>query len=647
MSYSLYFAVCSVVISIILIASIYMKYRMLTKENLILKVLVWLVLLFNLLDLLVGANGKLYSMGDIAVLVSNSVLWLCRQLILSGYVVCVASHVETRKKLPVAMKIALVICNLYGIILLVVNLGNGCLFCVNEMGKIANGAGVALYYIMEFGFFIIGLIYLGVSQKVLDMSRRIALYIFVVMPYVGILLQYFMGRVHPEGLVMTLGVLWLYLNLPKADRLIDPTTNTLNQYALINKLDSVESMGLEENVLVIKFRDRNVLKDTYGLDIYRRLLWDVAAFLMKKVAKENVFYLGDARFVVMLPKGEKDAKENAFKEKFFLEKANSILKELQEPWKIYNTEITPWIVAALLEMPEDAKNINDIFNYLEYLAIMPALKDGKVYEGKHLDVAYMKRYDEIEKAIDRALQQTNFEVHYQPIYSQKENRIVAAEALLRMHDDEMGYVSPEEFIPIAEKNGKIVTIGHVVLESVCQFLQQTNIEDYGIRYIEVNLSTVECMQESLPDEIEEIMKRYDIDPSQINLEITETALAQKQEILAENMDKINEMGVTFSLDDYGTGYSTMTYMMTLPFKIVKIDKSILWSSFENERAMIGLRASIQMIREMNMEIVVEGVESEGMAKRLESLGCDYQQGFYYSRPLPVDEFLEFLSKYNK
>ncbi len=637
MSYSLYFAVCSVVISIILIASIYMKYRMLTKENLILKLLVWQVLIFNLLDLLVGANGKIYILGNTSLLVLNSILWLCRQMILSGYVICTAFHVDSRRKLSAAMKTALIVCNLYGIVLLIANCGNGCLFCVNGAGKIANGTAVALYYMMELGFFLIGLIYLSVSQKALEMSRRIALYIFVIMPYVGILLQYFMGNVHPEGLGITLGVLWLYLNLPKADRLIDPTTNTLNQYALINKMDSVESMGLEENAMVIKFRDRNVLKDTYGLDVYRKLLWETSAFLMRKASKENVFYLGDARFVVLLPKGEKDS----------LEKANNILRELQNPWKIYNTEITPWIVAALLEMPEDAKNINDIFNYLEYLAIMPALKDGKVYEGKHLDVAYMKRYDEIEKAIDRALQQTNFEVHYQPIYSQKEKRIVAAEALLRMHDDEMGYVSPEEFIPIAEKNGKIVTIGHVVLESVCQFLQQTNIEDYGIHYIEVNLSTVECMQESLPEEIEEIMKRYDIDPSQINLEITETALAQKQEILAENMDKINEMGVTFSLDDYGTGYSTMTYMMTLPFKIVKIDKSILWSSFENERAMIGLRASIQMIREMNMEIVVEGVESEGMAKRLESLGCDYQQGFYYSKPLPVEEFLEFLRKYNK
>ena len=140
------------------------------------------------------------------------------------------------------------------------------------------------------------------------------------------------------------------------------------------------------------------------------------------------------------------------------------------------------------------------------------------------------------------------------------------------------------------------------------------------------------------------MKKYKVDCTQINLEITETALAQNHEILAANMKKVNEMGVTFSLDDYGTGYSTITYMMTLPFKIVKIDKSILWSSFQNEKAMIALCASINMIKDMDMEIVVEGVESEEMATKLAELGCDYLQGFYFSKPLPEKQFKEYLTK---
>ena len=331
---------------------------------------------------------------------------------------------------------------------------------------------------------------------------------------------------------------------------------------------------------------------------------------------------------------EKDAKGEA----------DEILKILRKTWKIYGRDIEVWAVGALLVLPYDVKNINDVYNYLEYLEIMPSLKNGSTYEGRHLDIAYMRRYDEIERAIDRALIQTSFDVYYQPIYSTKEKRIVAAEALLRMYDEEMGFVSPDEFIPIAEKNGKIIEIGHLVLEKVCQFLQKEDIRKYGIHYIEVNLSIIECIQKELPQRIEELMKKYKVDCTQINLEITETALAQNHEILAANMKKINEMGVTFSLDDYGTGYSTITYMMTLPFKIVKIDKSILWSSFQNEKAMIALCASINMIKDMDMEIVVEGVESEKMATKLAELGCDYLQGFYFSKPLPEKQFKEYLTK---
>ena len=184
----------------------------------------------------------------------------------------------------------------------------------------------------------------------------------------------------------------------------------------------------------------------------------------------------------------------------------------------------------------------------------------------------------------------------------------------------------------------------MVLESVCRFLQKEDITQYGLHYIEVNLSIIECMQDILPQEIGKILDKYGVSPQLLNLEITETALAQSKTILADNMHKINEMGVSFSLDDYGTGYSTITYMMTLPFKIVKIDKSILWSSFENERAMIALCASINMIKDMNMEIVVEGVESREMADRLIQLGTDYLQGYYFSKPLPEKQFIECVSK---
>lgn len=256
-----------------------------------------------------------------------------------------------------------------------------------------------------------------------------------------------------------------------------------------------------------------------------------------------------------------------------------------------------------------------------------------------------KRFRQVEKAIDRALEEPkNLEVYYQPIYSIKENKVIAAEALLRLFDEEYGEILPEEFVYVAEKNGKIVELGHAALERVCTFLAKETAQDCGIKYIEVNLSILECLREELPMEIEQILTKHGIAPEQINLEIKEGALLQKNPMLAKNMDVLMEKGIRFSLDDYGTGASALTYIITFPFEIVKIDRDVLWTAMASEHAMMALCASINMIKDMHMKIVVEGVESKEAAEKLKKMGCDYLQGYYFAKPLPEQQFMEYISK---
>ena len=633
MNNSLYLVISAVVLCFTMLASFYLKYRIPTKDNKILQVMIWLVTISSVIDLLIGMNGIYFRLPRSASMILNTVYVLGKHLT----TVCYAAYlvITTEHKIGKGIKLILGLLNVYGLILIVANMKFQWLFGIDEQGNYVCSEKIYIYYIVAIGFLIFYLQHLWRFGKVVDWSKKISLYMFIILPYLCAVLEYQVQGFLIESFGITIAILWIYLNAPRMDRMMDSGTGALNQYAFSKKMLLLTENKQNGFMVVLRFRDKNNMQDKYGLEAYKKLMRETACLLCEKAGRERVYYLQDGRYAIEIMKTEEeDAK------KF----ANELLKMLQKTWKIYGKEVEVWLVGALLVLPSDVRNLNDIYNYLEYLEIMPSLKDGNVYEGKHLDIAYMRRYDEIERAIDRALQHTNFDVYFQPIFSTKERKIVAAEALLRMYDEEMGFVSPEEFIPIAEKNGKIIEIGHLVLESVCRFLQKEDIKKYGIRYIEVNLSIIECMQEELPAELEHILNKYNVDYNQINLEITETALAQNQEILAENMKKISEMGLSFSLDDYGTGYSTITYMMTLPFKIVKIDKSILWSSFENEKAMIALCASINMIKDMQMEIVVEGVESEEMVDKLAELGCDFLQGFYFSRPLPKDEFIKFLTK---
>lgn len=254
-----------------------------------------------------------------------------------------------------------------------------------------------------------------------------------------------------------------------------------------------------------------------------------------------------------------------------------------------------------------------------------------------------QRYNDVLFAVDKALGSgKGLEVFYQPIYSVKDDKVVAAEALLRLFDDELGEISPEEFIPIAEDNGRIYELGHVTLQKVCELLRQERVQQHGIRYIEINFSIEECLREDLVDELKSTIDSYGVEYSHINFEIKESALLLKHPQLTHNMDVLNDLGFSFSIDDYGTASSTVAHLLSYPFQIVKVEKNILWKAMENNRDMMALCASINLVKDMNMKIVIEGVESKEMVDTLKRLGCDYLQGYYFSKAIPAEEFIKLL-----
>lgn len=248
---------------------------------------------------------------------------------------------------------------------------------------------------------------------------------------------------------------------------------------------------------------------------------------------------------------------------------------------------------------------------------------------------------ELEDIIDNALNNERLSVYYQPIYSVEQKRFTSAEALLRLDDEEYGKISPELFIPIAEKNGVIHRIGTMVLEEVFRFIASDEFKELGLEYIEVNLSVAQCMRNNLAKEILLLMEKYKVRPEQVNLEITETAAAHSQNTMSENIRALAAAGIKFSLDDFGTGYSNMRRVASLPLNIVKLDKSFTEIE-ENPRMEIMVRNTVNMIKDMGMKIVIEGIETESVAKVFSDLKCEYIQGFYFSKPLPRDEFIAFL-----
>jgi diguanylate cyclase (GGDEF) domain len=261
------------------------------------------------------------------------------------------------------------------------------------------------------------------------------------------------------------------------------------------------------------------------------------------------------------------------------------------------------------------------------------------------DNSRYKMRKELDMIIDRALRENRFSVFYQPIWSINENRFICAEALLRLEDDEIGHYSPSAIIPAAEKSGAIIRIGEYVLNEVCRFMKSPEFERLGLDFMEINLSVVECMQENLTDSIIETLDSYGIPHNMLNVEITETALLSNKETVQQNLKRLAEEGVTVSLDDYGSGYSNLQRLAQIHFDIVKIDKGVS-DNIADETMQIVVRNTIETFKELNLQVVAEGVETKKQLDIYSKFGCDYIQGYYFSKALPKDKFISFIEERN-
>jgi EAL domain-containing protein (putative c-di-GMP-specific phosphodiesterase class I) len=259
----------------------------------------------------------------------------------------------------------------------------------------------------------------------------------------------------------------------------------------------------------------------------------------------------------------------------------------------------------------------------------------------------MYEEQQTEQLIMDAIKNDWVEVYYQPIYSIKEQKFTCAEALIRIRNGMGKIISPGAFVDVAESNGMIIRLGEKVFEKVCCFLQEHHPEELGLHYIEVNLSVVQCDYEHLAESFIRIMEAHQINPEWINLEITESASGDRKKNFTDNMKNLMDYGITFSLDDFGTGQSNLNYIVEMPVDIVKFDRSMTAAYFANGKAKYVMDAAMHMIQGLKLQIVSEGIETRKQFETMRDLGINYIQGYYFSEPLPMGAFLQFLDRKNK
>lgn len=449
------------------------------------------------------------------------------------------------------------------------------------------------------------------------------------------LIQFITKYVLISSIGNSLMLLYIYLNFENPKRYADDETDTLNRQAF--HIMVPEMLARRRTFWLVNFTvdDNDQISRSLGYDAMKVILRTAADRLRTVVPRSGFFHSrSNTLSVFVSDRDQLDA---------LLKRAGTA--DFQVPWN--NGTFKPQYHITIMECPKYGGTSDEIYDIMDYV-----MEHHRHHEKVHVlwvDEETIRNRDyskQVLAVLTKAVQEKAFDVVYQPIWSTQENRFASAEALVRLQDcGDLGFISPEIFIPMAEQHGMIGEIGSIVFEKVCSFASENRLWEKGVNYIEVNLSGMQSVDPALPAQLMSVMHKYGIQPKFINLEITETASIDGGEMLDVNMKRLRSLGCHFSMDDFGTGYSNLAKMAKVHFELVKLDKSLIWPAFgeKPEEPMVILNSCISMILQLGAHIVAEGVETQEQADFLTEQGVNYLQGYYYSKPISGDTFLEKLS----
>ncbi len=620
---------CGIILIIIMIL-FYVRYKSLRLNTQIifqcLLVVVLFCVFFDMLSIWAIVN-LLYIPGTIVEMICKTYLASLVLVGLAGLLYECSGVYERQKKFMWVTMIGTGAALLYIVII-------ACLpISISRHGRIVytEGPSVLMTYLSTCSFLVTNFILTIRKRRQANPRRTQVVLMWLGIWFAAAIVQFLNNELLLVGYAGAVGILIIFLRQENPEYMTDRATGLFNQDALLLYARKLYNMDREFSVLSIWFNlgisqaDDGEREQAVMVEFARRLP-NLPATRVFKMADDEVWMVFDDL---------SQAKDTMERVKVFIESGR---KEIGVMAQVEYTYMPSSLLAG------DYQEMVHILQYARWKGQDHSISNFRQVDRKF--VVQMKQEKAMELMLDQAMKEDRIEVFYQPIYATREHRFVSAEALVRMRDTNGQLVAPASFIPVAERNGDIIQLGEIVFDKVCRFFTEEQLERYGLHYIEVNLSVVQCGYKQLADDYIRIMEKYRMHPDCINLEITESASMSAKKTLLGNMRRLREYGVHFSLDDFGTGQSNLNYIVEMPVDIVKFDREMSQAFFRDEKAQYVMNAAMQMIQGMQLKIVSEGIEDKQQYLEMEKLGIDYIQGYYFSKPLPEKEFLAFLHKNN-
>lgn len=424
----------------------------------------------------------------------------------------------------------------------------------------------------------------------------------------------------------------------------DSLTGLPNRRLAIDRIEvsiaHVRRGGTKLAVLILDLDNFKNVNDSLGHASGDALLLQVTNRLVSQIREEDtVARLGGDEFLLLVAA--------IAEEKVVIDIVNRLLQSLRAPFQVDGQELFVTASIGVAFFPNDGVNAATLITHAD-IAMYQAKSRGKnsfflFTTDLSERISFLRK---LENNLRQAVVNHEFTVYFQPKIDPYIATVVGAEALVRWQRSDGSLVNPADFIPLAEETGLIVPLGEQVLEQTCRLLNTLNGQGQHVLTLSVNLSPLQFVQADLAEQVLATLTRYQVSASQIELEITETAMMSN---LAKTVDTLNELvaaGLSIAIDDFGTGYSSLSYLKRFPISTLKIDRSFIRDIIADQSDAKLVETIILMAHNLGITVVAEGVETSEQLNWLKNCHCEQIQGFYYSKPLPAEAFIDYLDRFH-
>ena len=417
----------------------------------------------------------------------------------------------------------------------------------------------------------------------------------------------------------------------------NPITGILNKNGFLQEFSKLTSKSEEYTFVVLNIRDFKFINHYFGYAVGNQLLCHIAKVLKAELKEEEVFYHKESdRFGFLLHTQEKQE---------IIERVQRMMEKISEyqllPEQRY--PISCYCGIKILHMFSKDLDVEEMIDRAQFARLSVHEHHGNQYAFYDEDM-YKKaqKKNEIEKQMNKALESEEFKIYIQPKYDLKTEKICGGEALVRWQLKDGKIVPPMDFIPIFEQNGFISKLDLYMFEKVCQFQHERKKEGFQVYPLSVNQSKILILEKDYIQKIRALMEKYEILEGEIIVEITESISTTDMLEVENIIESLHKIGIGISMDDFGSGYSSLNVLRELPIDELKIDRVFLMSTKYEEKKHVIMESIIHMAKKCQMQVVCEGVETGDHVKALQTMCCDIAQGYYYAKPMTEDEFLALL-----